>query len=428
MRDVLITILVFGSLPLIFWRPYMGVLVWSWLSYMNPHRLAWGFAYDMPFAQIVAICLLLSTLFTRERSALPATSTMFFWVLFVIWMCVTTLFAIFPEFAQPALVRVLKIQLITFLTIILIIDQKKLDHLIWIIVLSIGYYSAKGGLFTLLTGGGYRVWGPKDSFITENNGLALATLMTIPLMLYLYSICKGERAKRLFLGAVIFLSTVSVLGSQSRGALLSIITVAGFYWLKTKNKLFSGLGIILLGLMVFSFMPESWHERMSSIDEYEEDASAMGRINAWQYSINVANDRLVGAGFESWHYKTFAVYAPDPTDVHAAHSIYFSALADHGWPGMILFILVLGLTWITLRKILVYTANVEELKDTNMLARMIQVSLIAYMSGGAFLSLTYFDLPWHLIAFGVILGTFIVKHRKNAQDFPPERTAPSEVT
>lgn len=37
------------------------------------------------------------------------------------------------------------------------------------------------------------------------------------------------------------------------------------------------------------------------------------------------------------------------------------------------------------------------------LSRMIQVSFVAYASGGAFLSLAYFDLPWHLLAIVVLL-------------------------
>ena len=67
MRDVLLTLLVFGSLPFILKRPHIGVLVWAWLSYMNPHRLTWSFAYDMPFAQIVAITLLIALFSTKEK-------------------------------------------------------------------------------------------------------------------------------------------------------------------------------------------------------------------------------------------------------------------------------------------------------------------------------------------------------------------------
>ncbi len=71
MRDILVTLLVFGSLPFILKRPYIGVLVWSWISYMNPHRLTWGFAYSLPFAQIVAVTLLFSFLISREKKSYP---------------------------------------------------------------------------------------------------------------------------------------------------------------------------------------------------------------------------------------------------------------------------------------------------------------------------------------------------------------------
>ncbi len=82
MRDVIITLMVFGMLPFILRYPWYGVLAWSWLSYMNPHRLAWGFAYNMPFAQIVAIVLLFSLLFSKEKKGLPANPLVIIWVLF----------------------------------------------------------------------------------------------------------------------------------------------------------------------------------------------------------------------------------------------------------------------------------------------------------------------------------------------------------
>ena len=50
MRDIAVTAVVFGLLPFILWRPHIGMLVWTWLGLMNPHRLCYTFAYDMPFA------------------------------------------------------------------------------------------------------------------------------------------------------------------------------------------------------------------------------------------------------------------------------------------------------------------------------------------------------------------------------------------
>lgn len=413
MRDILVTLLVFGSLPLILKRPYVGVLVWSWLSYMNPHRLAWGFAYNMPFAQIVAVTLLFSVLISKQPKNLPTSGTLGIWIAFIVWMGITTIFAIYPQYATEELIRVIKIQLVTFLTLMLMRDQEKIDLLIWVIAISIGYYSIKGGFFTLITGGGFRVWGPAGSFIEENNALALATLMIVPLMVYLYQV-NTKKWVRYGLGVSIFLSLISAVGSQSRGALLAIIAVSGFFWLKTKNKLVTGLAIVLLSILGIAFMPESWTDRMVSIKNYEEDASAMGRIDAWVYSINLANDRLTGGGFNSWSKNNYAIYNPDSVARVVAHSVYFSVLADHGWVGLALFLLILFCTWRSLSKVIRRTKNLEEFKSQNILARMMQVCLVAYMSGGAFLSLSYFDLPWHIISLSLLMKHQVDSKMKNS--------------
>ena len=68
-------------------------------------------------------------------------------------MCVTTLFALVPERAHLMLDRVLKIQLFTFVGLLVLCKRVHVIGLIWVLVLSIGYYGIKGGLFTFLAGG-----------------------------------------------------------------------------------------------------------------------------------------------------------------------------------------------------------------------------------------------------------------------------------
>jgi hypothetical protein len=71
MRDIVVTLAVFGSLPFIIKRPWIGILVWSWLGFMNPHRLAWGFATTLPFAMAVAITTILAMLLSKEEKKIP---------------------------------------------------------------------------------------------------------------------------------------------------------------------------------------------------------------------------------------------------------------------------------------------------------------------------------------------------------------------
>ena len=74
MRDIAITALILGALPFVLRRPQLGVLMYVWISVMNPHRLTWGFAYELPFAQILAVATLVGVLLTREAKWPPMNS------------------------------------------------------------------------------------------------------------------------------------------------------------------------------------------------------------------------------------------------------------------------------------------------------------------------------------------------------------------
>ncbi len=405
MRDILVTLIVFSALPFVLKRAHIGMLLWSWISYMNPHRLGWGFAYNFPFAQVIAIVTFVSILFSKERGRFPVTGLVVLWLLYIAWMGVTTVFAMVPDAAQAQFIKVLKIQLMALLTLILFQDKNRLLQLVWVITLSLAFFGVKGGIFTLTQGGGGRVWGPPGSFIADNNHLALALLMTIPLLIYLRSLCTQRWQRLVMLGAVVLVA-VSVFGSYSRGALLATAAVALFLWLKSPRKIPIALGSLVVIGALFFFMPQQWHERMGTISSYEEDKSAQGRLEAWEVAFNVANDRLFGGGLELWSPQVFAMYSPG-YDHRAAHSIYFSVLGEHGWIGLILFLSILFATWRASGWVIKVAGDSEEMRWASDLSRMIQVSLVAYMSGGAFLSLSYFDLPWNLIGITILLQLLV---------------------
>ena len=429
MRDILVTVIVLGSLPFFFSRPYIGVLVWSWLSYMNPHRLGWGFAYDMPFAKIVAVTLFLSLLFnSRDIRKPPMYPLTWLWLAFIFWMGITTALAIYPDLAGLQYEKVIKIQVIILLAMMIIRTPESMQLMLWVIYLSVGFFGIKGGIFTILHGGNYRIYGPPDSYIADNNSLAVALLMVLPLGYYLFG-REQRRWVRYALVASMPLIAISVVGSYSRGALLAISAVAVFLWWKSRNRLLLGIAVLPLLPVLFLAMPQGWHNRMETISTYQEDASAMGRINAWRYAFNVANSRPAGAGFDSWSAETFARWAPVPDDVHAAHSIYFSVLADHGWLGLIMFLAIFFAAWRLATRIIKTCDGLPEHRWMADLSRMLQVSLIAYAVGGAFLSLSYFDLPWHMVGI-LVLMRVMLEEQGIAVKSPayPRKTGLPEVT
>ena len=118
--------------------------------------------------------------------------------------------------------------------------------------------------------------GPAGSFIADNNGVALAIVMTIPLLRYLQLQATNRWIRWGLVGAMI-LCGFSALGSQSRGALLAVSAMLALLWVKSRHKLMTGLLLAMLVPAAISFMPDTWVNRMQTIHTYEEDASAMGR-------------------------------------------------------------------------------------------------------------------------------------------------------
>lgn len=403
MRDLFVSCVVFGSLPLILKRPWIGILMWCWLSYMNPHRLSWGFAYNFPFAMLVALATLAGAMLSKEPKPVPWTRETKVLAIFVAWMVITTFFAWYPDDAKGMLDRVLKIQLMTFVTLMLINTRERLHTMVWIIALSLGFFGVKGGIFTLAHGGVYRVSGPDQSFISGNNELALALVMVIPLMRYL-QLNTSQRWLRFGIGGAILLSAIAALGSQSRGALLALSVMGLFLWMKSRKKLATALIAASVVAGALAILPPQYYERMNTIKTYEQDQSAMGRINAWWVAFNIAKDRpLVAGGFQTFQRRVFQIYAPNPDDSRDVHSIYFQVLGEHGFVGLALFLTLGFMTWSTANRVRRTAYCKPEQKWLADLMAMSQVSLVGYAVGGAFLGLAYFDLPYHVIAI-VVLG------------------------
>src|SRR5437773_4245883 len=258
MRDIALTLVIFALLPVVaFGRPQLGVLLYLWISYMNPHRLTYGFAYDFPFAMIVAVVTIIGWLLSSEPKRLPWMTTTALLATFTLWFSITTAFALFPDLASDKWDRTLKIMLGVFLTLGIMRGRERIEALVWVTAGSLAFYGVKGGIFAILTGGNLRDIGPPSSFIADNNAAALAMLMVIPLLRYLQMRTEWRLLRLALLGAM-FLTLVAILATYSRGAVVGLAGAGIFLWLKSRRKLLIAL---IMGAAVFGagpLMPLAW--------------------------------------------------------------------------------------------------------------------------------------------------------------------------
>jgi len=411
-RDILVSTVIFGSLPFCFLRPWIGVLVWSWIGYMNPHRLTWSFAHDMPFAQMVAIATLTGLIATKEKYPLPGVREVYLLVLFSLTMFLSTLFAHYPEPAWEQFDKVWKILLMTFVTIILFQDPKKVRALVWVIALSIGFYGLKGGIFTVKTGGAQTVLGPEGTFLEGNTEIGLALNMVLPFLVFL----RRETTRpwlRHLLSIIFGFTIIAIVGTYSRGAFLGLLVVMTLLFLKSRTKF---LAIVLLAIAIpvaMSTLPGRWFGRMQTIQTYEKDGSAMGRLDAWRVAYQMGKDRpMLGFGFRPFNKAMFERYGY--SGGRDAHSIFFQVLAEHGFTGLILYAGLIISSFLTLRRLKRVSRTDPTLQWVYDYSQMLQASLAAYVVCGAFLSMSYFDLFYHLVAIVIVLKKLVLVHEQES--------------
>jgi probable O-glycosylation ligase (exosortase A-associated) len=418
MRDLLILLLFSVGAIACLKRPYYGALLWVWIGLMNPHRLSWSYAYSLPLAQIAVVVTLLSMVLHPREIRWPGGGPLYMLILLTLWMGVTTLAAILLE---PSIERYLFILKVIFMTLVIglvVQTREEIVGLIWVIVASMSFYGIKGGIFTVLSGGGDRVWGPPDSVIEGNNELAVALVMIVPLLFHLSrhldiglpAYLASEPRKQMIRVALIVamvLCGIAALGSQSRGALLAVTAMLMSMWWRSDRKVPILAAMVLVIPIVLSMLPDSWYSRMGTIGAYEEDASAMGRINAWTMAYNIAKDRITGAGFATAAPEIYAQYAPNPSFVIVAHSIYFQVLGEHGFVGLAIYLTMWLMTYLMAGRVARQASTAAGLEWAAALAGMVKVSLLGFAVGGAFLSLAYWDMPFYLMVVVVVLHAHV---------------------
>ncbi len=409
LRDIVIVGIV---LVLALWslrRPWIGVMNWTWLSIMNPHRYAWGFAYNFPVAAIAGVATLVGLVFTPDKQS-PFKGRPVWWLLFfALWVTLSWALGVDPSGDYAVWDKVMKVYLMTFVALSLLSTKQQILIFTWVTIGSLAFLAAKGGVFTILTGGSHRVWGPTGSFIEDNNEFALATIIAIP-MLHFLQLQLQRPWQRHGMSLLMLLCTAAALGSHSRGALLAIAAMSLVFWWRSSRKGLVGTLILVATIALLPFMPQEWWDRMSTIQTYDQDASAMGRLNAWAVAIGIAKDNFFGAGMSYLYRDFFALYGIIQDVPRAAHSIYFQVLGNHGFIGLIAFLGIWVSTYRlagTLRKA---PRDDDALRWVAQLGGMIQVSLVAYAVGGAFLSLSYFDLPYNLMAITVLTHAWLKQH------------------
>jgi len=399
MRDIVVLIFLAACIIASLRCAWHGVLALAIFSYLNPHSYAWGFVKSLPAFQILFLAVVLATLVSKERQSIPKDWRIPIFITLWLYFFFTTTQAYFPTLAWEKFWFVTKIFLPFIFTLVLINTREKLYYLIVTIACSIAFAATKGGVFALKSGFAHRVYGPPGTQFYENNAFAIAVLIAIPMMLLWYH----ETPRRWIRYGIIAatpLMLASAISSWSRGAFLTMGVLSIVLLWHSKRKILILPIIITAIVMAPKFLPEEWFGRMDTINTYQEDQSAMSRLQAWSDGWrHTLQHPFTGSGFEGWRWVTYRDW----------HSSYVEMFSEHGFIAFSLWLsLILG-TFFSLSSLPRKTRHVEGMEWVGNYCYMLRASLIAYMTGTLFLGLSYWDILYHIIFIAVLIKQFAMQ-------------------
>ena len=408
MRDYVVLIFLAGCIYAALKKPWLGVLSLAIFSYLNPHAYAWGFVRSLPVYYVLFLVVAFRTFTAKDKDSIPKDWRITVFILLWIYFAITSTQAYFPDIAWQRFWFITKIYLPFFFTLVLINTRFKLYCLVVTIAASIGIVAVKGGLFAILHGFSARVYGPPATQFEENNAFAVAMLICIPLLLIWQRETRNSLFKKGILLAIPIIYAAS-LCSWSRGALITMSVLTLMLILNSKHKLLA-IPLVLVGaFFVKDYLPQEWFGRMHTLETYQQDSSAMSRIQAWTDGWNHTLEHpFVGAGFDGWREVTQRDW----------HSSYVEMFSEHGFIAFGLWLSLIVGTLISMTTLPNKTFQVEGMEWVANYCFMLRASLICYMVGTAFLGLSYWDLLYHLIFIAVLvkkiaLEELAVKQKNN---------------
>ncbi len=411
MRAIVLQLTFLLAIPMITIYPHVGVYMYYWFTWLNPHRVVWGLL-NLDWGKIIALMTIIFIFLSREEKKYPLSAISIFTVIFFVWTSFTTFVAKYPDHAFQAYTDWLKVFVMMSVTTILIRDRLRLHGLIWIVCISMAFWGVKSGVFTLITGGNYHVLGPEKSAIFGTNEIARAFMMSIPLMYYL-ALQSRHKYVRWAMLIVTGLTVMGMIGTTSRTVFAVFALMAVFWWMRSKNKLKLAVVAVLTLSVLFLVLPK---ERLSGLfekhqtsTEIEGDSSFQHRVKIWNYIVDelAGKSPIVGGGFKS----VLREARMEP------HSNYFQVLGEHGYVGLAIY-LFLGVTaLLQTNRIYNQTKNDPELTWARDLAQMLQLSFIGYFAAGvtknhAFFEMYYMQLAMVIVLDRIISNTTVKDHLK----------------
>jgi len=395
---------------------FYTLLFYLWIAYFRPdYWIYTDWVTQLNLSFLVGAAVVISTLMSGERLRFGFAQMLM--VLFLVHSLISAMncpvlagFSPWPtwtDFARKVTVGLLMVILVT--------TEERLRMVFVIICVSLAFEGAKQGWFQLVTNPGEPNTNPSP-FLGDNNGVAVGMLMLVPVLTALAATSKWKLEKYIcyFLVVGVLYRAIS---TYSRGGFLAMLGLGLHYLLRTKRKIRAILAVAIIVGIIYPVLPNAFWDRMGSIqtaananDDTEMDASSAGRLHFWKVAVVLADAHpVLGIGFDSYNYQ-YDLY--DFSNgaygrLKAVHSAWFGMLAEMGYVGLTIFILlILNAFYVNFRARRLAKTR-PDMKNLVIYGTALEGALVAFAVGGSFVPHQYNEMLWHFIALTVVLDRLV---------------------
>ncbi|CAN5894938.1 hypothetical protein BH23PLA1_BH23PLA1_37460 [soil metagenome] len=402
-------------------RPFYGVAIYYLFAVLRPQFLwLWSLPSDIQWSRFVALASLGAVLIfgsgARPDAATGPTAIKLgrahrLFALNFLWLCVAYFTAYDRDYAFPYFNEYIKIfvmlgvatvaaRMVIDLWALLIIAAASLAYIAYE-VNSLYFNSGYLGIYRNGYGG------------LDNNGAGLMLAMGVPLCLAVWDTLRSHW--RWFFLAMIPVLIHAVLMTYSRGAMLSLLVAVPVLLVRTRHR--AQIGLIALTLTIWGIPIMAGPEiraRFMTMSDQEVDESANSRKASWKAAWLIAQDNPVfGVGIRNANLFSYE-YGADMQN-RTIHNNYLQIAADTGFPGIGLYLAMLGAVWLDTRRVRRCCRSREDLESRRLygIAYGVEGSMAVFCIGAVFLSLENFELPFLLLFLGAQAGAVVRERDSN---------------